>query len=52
MSYDTCYHRACDTIDNIDREALDEMARAASHVVYKLAMTPNLQTFLNSGTTL
>ena len=51
MAYDTCYHRACDTIDNIDREALDEFGRAAGHAVFKLAMTPKLDEFLNTPTT-
>src|SRR5882762_85891 len=26
--FDPCYHRACDTIDNINREVLDENTRA------------------------
>jgi Zn-dependent M28 family amino/carboxypeptidase len=26
--YDPCYHKACDTTANIDREALEENARA------------------------
>src|SRR5215472_2374799 len=26
--YDPCYHRACDTIDNINREVLEQTARA------------------------
>ena len=28
--YDHCYHLACDTIDNVNRQAIDEMADAAS----------------------
>jgi Zn-dependent M28 family amino/carboxypeptidase len=27
-SFDSCYHRACDTIDNIDRDVLDQNTRA------------------------
>ncbi len=30
--YDPCYHQDCDTLDNVDRERLLEMARAASGV--------------------
>lgn len=34
MAYDTCYHMACDTLDNINREILEEMAQAAAYAVY------------------
>jgi hypothetical protein len=26
--YDPCYHRACDTIDNVNREVLEQNTRA------------------------
>lgn len=29
--YDECYHRACDDLDNISREALDVISDAAAH---------------------
>ncbi len=31
--YDPCYHRACDTLDNVDRRVLDEMAEALLQVL-------------------
>jgi len=31
--YDACYHQACDTIDNIDRELLAENTRALEHAL-------------------
>jgi Zn-dependent M28 family amino/carboxypeptidase len=34
---DACYHLACDTADNIDRELLEQMARAAAWVTGMLA---------------
>jgi Zn-dependent M28 family amino/carboxypeptidase len=36
--HDPCYHQACDTLENVDRGALDEMADAIAHVVGVLAM--------------
>lgn len=37
---DSCYHEACDTIDNIDPVLLDEMGRAAAHVIEKVITEP------------
>jgi len=34
---DPCYHRACDTVANVDRRILGEMADAAAHAVAVLA---------------
>lgn len=34
---DPCSHRACDTIDNVDLETLEQMARAIAHVLVVLA---------------
>lgn len=34
---DPCSHRACDTIENVDLESLDLMARAIAHAVVRLA---------------
>jgi hypothetical protein len=36
--YDACYHQACDTIENINRDVLDELSDAAAHAVLTLAM--------------
>ncbi|MDQ3905039.1 MAG: M20/M25/M40 family metallo-hydrolase, partial [Actinomycetota bacterium] len=35
--YDPCYHRSCDTIENIDRQVLEEMAGALTHTIRVLA---------------
>ena len=37
--YDPCYHLACDTIDNVNEEALDLMSDAAAHAVLTFAET-------------
>jgi Zn-dependent M28 family amino/carboxypeptidase len=34
--FDPCYHKACDTIDNIDRVLLEEMSAALSHALGEL----------------
>ena len=39
IAYDPCYHIACDDIDNINLEALDQMSDAAVHAVLVFAMT-------------
>jgi Zn-dependent M28 family amino/carboxypeptidase len=39
VAYDPCYHSACDTIDNISEQALEEMADATAHAVLSFAMT-------------
>jgi len=44
--YDTCYHQACDTIDNINREVLGDIAKTAAFAIQKLAMQPNLPSYL------
>ena len=35
--FDACYHLACDTVDNVNRDLLQEMARAAAYVTGMLA---------------
>jgi Zn-dependent M28 family amino/carboxypeptidase len=35
--YDSCYHEACDTINNVNTRALSEMGDAAAHAVLTLA---------------
>ena len=35
--FDACYHRACDDIDNLDEESLDELSDAAAHAAAVLA---------------
>jgi Zn-dependent M28 family amino/carboxypeptidase len=36
-AYDPCYHQACDTIDNINREVLEEITRALVRVIDAVA---------------
>ncbi|MGQ0574532.1 MAG: M28 family peptidase [Pseudonocardia sp.] len=38
-SYDPCYHRACDRIDNVDRTALDRNTDAIAATVARLALS-------------
>ena len=38
-AYDACYHSACDTITNLNTDALNELGDAAAHAVYTLAVT-------------
>jgi len=40
--YDPCYHMGCDTIDNLDATALDQMSDAAAHGTITLAQTKRL----------
>ena len=37
--YDPCYHAACDTFDNVNLTALDEMSDALAHGLLTFAMT-------------
>jgi Zn-dependent M28 family amino/carboxypeptidase len=37
--YDSCYHQACDTINNISSKALNELGDGAAHAVYTLVRT-------------
>jgi Zn-dependent M28 family amino/carboxypeptidase len=39
VAYDPCYHAACDTIDNVNMVALDEMSDALAHALLTFAMT-------------
>jgi Zn-dependent M28 family amino/carboxypeptidase len=36
-AYDACYHKACDTIRNVNRSAVDQMVDAISHAVITYA---------------
>lgn len=36
-AYDSCYHQACDDIDNLSRTALDQLGDAAAHAVITFA---------------
>ena len=39
VAFDPCYHAACDTYDNVDLVALDEMTDAMAHAILTFAMT-------------
>ena len=39
VAYDPCYHLACDTIDNVNLVALDEMSDALAHALLTFAMS-------------
>ncbi|KAJ2497744.1 hypothetical protein GGH96_004878 [Coemansia sp. RSA 1972] len=43
---DTCYHRDCDTLLNINIDALQKMSRAAMYAVSTLASTVDLRGYL------
>jgi Zn-dependent M28 family amino/carboxypeptidase len=37
--YDSCYHQACDTLDNVNPAVLEEMADAIAHATLTFGMT-------------
>jgi Zn-dependent M28 family amino/carboxypeptidase len=39
VAYDKCYHKACDTMTNLNTTALAQLGDAAAHAVYTLALT-------------
>ncbi|HEY5887200.1 MAG TPA: M28 family peptidase, partial [Acidimicrobiales bacterium] len=39
VAYDSCYHQACDTIDNLNDLALDQMSDAVAHATLTFAET-------------
>jgi Zn-dependent M28 family amino/carboxypeptidase len=39
IAYDPCYHQACDTIDNLSEDALDQMSDAIAHSTLTFAQT-------------
>ena len=41
VAYDSCYHQACDTIGNLNLDAISQMSDAAAHAVFTLARTKN-----------
>uniref|UniRef100_A0A7S4KQ48 Peptidase M28 domain-containing protein n=1 Tax=Paramoeba aestuarina TaxID=180227 RepID=A0A7S4KQ48_9EUKA len=43
---DPCYHRACDTIDNINQQCLTDISQATSNVLWSLLNKDNLASFL------
>ena len=47
--HDPCYHRACDSIENINVFALEKMIQAAAHMLEYLAQQENLEAWLYPG---
>jgi len=45
-AYDPCYHQACDTVDNVDRPALQELSKAAATIVSRLSAQVSLRQIL------
>jgi Zn-dependent M28 family amino/carboxypeptidase len=41
LLYDPCYHQACDTLANVSRRALEDLADAAAHGTMALALEPD-----------
>ncbi|MPZ61287.1 MAG: M20/M25/M40 family metallo-hydrolase [Propionibacteriales bacterium] len=39
IAYDPCYHQACDTIDNVSLDAVDQMSDAIAHTALTYAMS-------------
>jgi len=37
--FDSCYHQACDTIDNLNATSLDQLSDAVAHAVLQLSRT-------------
>jgi len=48
-AFDPCYHKACDTVENVNFEALEITANAAAFVTDKVARQKNLRTFLGTS---
>lgn len=49
VQLDTCYHQACDTIDNIDSSVYGEMMDAAAYTLQVLMMQDDLKGYLNNS---
>ena len=39
VPYDACYHQACDDIDNLNEESIDQLADGAAHATLTFAQT-------------
>jgi len=44
--FDICYHRPCDTLNNVNLTALNQMGQGAAYTAHRLAMQDNLREFL------
>jgi Zn-dependent M28 family amino/carboxypeptidase len=39
LAYDSCYHKACDTINNLNEESIEQLADGAAHATLRFAQT-------------
>lgn len=44
--HDTCYHQACDTIENVNQEILVQNAQAAANILQVLCSQSDLKSYL------
>lgn len=47
--YDGCYHKACDSVENVGKELLGMMAKVAAHGVESLATMKGLRDHLGEA---
>jgi Zn-dependent M28 family amino/carboxypeptidase len=48
VAYDPCYHQACDDINNINTEALQQMGDAAAYVLERLIVQSDVRGYLEN----
>jgi Zn-dependent M28 family amino/carboxypeptidase len=48
-AFDPCYHQACDTIDNVNADVLEQMADAIAHATQTFAETTSAVNGTNKG---
>jgi Zn-dependent M28 family amino/carboxypeptidase len=46
-AYDPCYHQACDTIENINTQVLNEMSQCVAEVTATVLFNPSILTDIN-----
>ncbi|CAF5162652.1 unnamed protein product, partial [Rotaria sp. Silwood1] len=51
-SQDPCYHKACDSIQNINVAGYEKMVQAAAYVIEFLARQTDLKAWLYPSTTI
>lgn len=44
--YDPCYHRSCDTVENVNGAVLEVLARSAAHFVERMGVMENVREWL------
>ena len=49
VAYDKCYHQACDTIQNVNTTAIDQMSDAIAHATLVFAMTTSAVNSVDDG---